>query len=844
MLVGWASSLAHPLELNGLLRTVIRGIMKTFSWVFLVSMFCGGVYLLGFKEKVPEDVRPAVEPFVPEGSRDLQLEAIPGAAQAKRLPDTGEGTVCRIPGIRVLDSMFGVAIDARVLGSDGQIAHQSRRIGEVALWEDLWVDSDWSFDVSSPNYRPTQVGPDDCNDGERKDILMVPSRLTSMKVLGAGGTPVRDAKVFLALPGSPSAWEGVTDDQGQVQFALGIPCQAQVHAGGVRQTCSLSPGLNATVVLWSDDYFIEFFDVATNEPLPDFPIQVSPDSEFGAVYQTMITNQDGEIRFKGIGEGMRLRVTGKDVLGIVADPSSLGLVDLSNWRNPFIAHRGGDQPIRLGVSICGVVLELRDGDTGRALTGPVELVREIEGIVGSAWHDADRISLVSDQGRITLPCALVPKSSESRLRVSVSGFASRVMDSSWGLSAIPGEQMITLVEFAAVERASCSVRVAFSDGAPYLGSLHISEHPMNTWVHKGVGDGSGMHGPFHWDGGDLSVFAFGIKAPDGSSGGPVNPFVGAVGPKRHAIGRIERGSIQNGVGQLILNMVSPYGSIKVTGLPKRSAHLVLLRRDGRIIDRGDSTDSQEDWISFDGLPAGEYLVGPRKWVTNLAAAGAFEKRMHGVITIVEPGEDKELPWVSEWMSEREVSGRVQSYLLDSSRSLALIPVYGPIGSTPISNLIGQDLAKSEGEDIIRLNTDGTYVLPVGEPVPSALRVVGSNRTRTGDTLQVFLPGRNTHLNVRPVNLRWNRPLPEQGAEILVSYDLGCIEYDLPYPQPRQGRTSWFRTWSPSVRGEITLDFVPNCVKAIRFREGGDGAFESIPIQEEIGSAEVAIVNIN
>ncbi|MDF1838334.1 MAG: hypothetical protein P1V35_10725, partial [Planctomycetota bacterium] len=178
------------------------------------------------------------------------------------------------------------------------------------------------------------------------------------------------------------------------------------------------------------------------------------------------------------------------------------------------------------------------------------------------------------------------------------------------------------------------------------------------------------------------------------------------------------------------------GQITVTNVPKGAPEIIA--SDPMQFEHTPTQILKDSYV-FDDLPAGEYIVGPRKWVRALVAQGVYRSEGVGspLIAMLNPNSKLEKAWRSDWFVQQPLTGRVigNPKILNGA---VLLARYGSARSRKIA-----------GVQRVHMDALGHYEIPIGDPRPVGLTVV-YGEGRPG--LATFLPGKDCSIQTGSIRI--------------------------------------------------------------------------------------------
>ena len=213
---------------------------------------------------------------------------------------------------------------------------------------------------------------------------------------------------------------------------------------------------------------------------------------------------------------------------------------------------------------------------------------------------------------------------------------------------------------------------------------------------------------------------------------------------------------------------------------------------------------------FENLPPGRYLVGPPKWLIQLASVSEVFERF--AVTVL-PGVEVVTRANPDWTLESDIRGKL--VLSGGVPRPALAAAY----STQVS------LATVSSGPRIRMNADGSYVIAAGDPRPEV--IVAFDFVNGAVHLRgAFRPGSTTQLCERPLTLTSNA----RGGLVRLAY---------PLPQVALGAALEAETstsvWLDLRDGRMTVS-IPCDVGKLELQVGKQGkpGFIDCPMQGAVG----------
>lgn len=160
----------------------------------------------------------------------------------------------------------------------------------------------------------------------------------------------------------------------------------------------------------------------------------------------------------------------------------------------------------------------------------------------------------------------------------------------------------------------------------------------------------------------------------------------------------------------------PAGGIRVTGVPAGSEPVFVVSTAGPQQAQAAGAGTLE----FEGLPPGDYTVGPLPWATQMinrfrsaepgeSGTGDASGPRADFVATVRAGEVVQVAWDPRWMAKKPLQGHVRSSA-DLRQGFAVLPIYGRTG-TPM--LIGA------GSAWIYCDEEGRFQTRAGDPEPCA-----------------------------------------------------------------------------------------------------------------------------
>jgi hypothetical protein len=617
-----------------------------------------------------------------------------------------------------------------------------------------------------------------------------------------------------------AALETLADGEGRACVATGVAVLARVSdpSSGAGHTVRVLPGGEQQVVLSSHPLRVEFVDIDSRQPLAGLELDAWYPTEIDALAHALTTDAHGVAAIAASSYPILLRRPNASLWQSALVPLSAGMtqVGVGGRLAPMIRIDGPppDGVLTVGVQNCGGLARFVDDISGEPIDAlvrtTVRSVRECgepgKGVTQCtaktarcALQSADQVFAV-ERGLLRLHC-LFPDAEKQALAgvdalevvFAVAGYR----PCSVPLAQLPGRGDAQPLEFRLTSSAVRTLRVVHHGGAPYRQSISIyaPDHDFLAWA--GLHRDTGIHGPFDWFGGDLLV---------------------RIGESWEGARRIPAAQLE-AEHEITLTLEADTGVIVVEGGPAHLAHFPLVAKLGLSLGGTLYEPVSVEGVvrRFEGLPAGSYMVGPRKWVESaelqsFTIEDKFERRDHATRVALGPGETVVVPWLDAWAATRERRGRVR-VLPEGAAAPFIVPLYGPYDEEMPAGI--QHMVFGRRTERLPLDRRGNYVIAAGDPLPLMLVVCVADDGQWGTSqglhvLDTLRPGESLDIQTGSVELHWAGPATNE----LVPVRVEARAEDFRFPLSsfhNAGQLSW-RADLP-----LRIDGIPLHVRSIEVK---------------------------
>ncbi|MBK7876685.1 MAG: hypothetical protein IPJ77_13220 [Planctomycetes bacterium] len=756
---------------------------------------------------------------------------------------------------RVIDDSFGFPVPASISPDFGNGTISAGASGEFRLEPDTL---NWSLlRVSALGYEHQVIPRASVRPGIELLVRLRPSVLTTVSVEFEDGAPAVGVEVVWRPAADQSAgsqirdWidssvhEGgrelvrTTDSMGIVRLATGTNSLVTVRAGsqaGAKKNFLVEPGDLLRVRLPRSEASLLIVDAHTRTPLAGIELDLWTPREPSAMSQRVRSDHEGRIPILASSLPILVRRPGplvweSELLPLGSGMTRAGPGGVSQGAGRTMVRIDAipeSRVLTIGILGCGLQLYLVDDATGDpldvavrvrrrnpALCGPVRAA-EVSGCTAlsprSTFLDPDGIGRSKD-GIVNVSCWVLNPTERPPnpplpydLVVTAEGRAPSVVHYDPGTARADAGPIVVQLRKAQVRR----VHAHYPDGSPYRDELAFYEPREDVLCSRSRGN-DGIYGPFDWSGGNILVevegrWELGLDPP-----------------------RLE----SNEVVDLLID--KRLGSIVLTRIPAGYpvSELVAMSGTGPGGDYHRASTSMGAQCRFERLPAGSYLLGPKRWLEGVKlqtlqvneAAGTVDPRASRVTVL--PAKSCAVLWNPAWAAGRIIEGYVRLTGPGSTQPI-LTPWYSYGGAAELAGraqLTMLGLGRKQAR--VPLGPDGGYCIREHDPVPTLLAVAILDETPWGGingmhVVEVFEPGESVSIEVGSIDLHWigaPRAMPVQ-----VEYSISESSYQYPaksyFMRPRMA-------WNTEV--PLTLNGVPKQVrellvdgKSFRVDFGADG----------------------
>ncbi len=763
---------------------------------------------------------PATQKTIDVGSR----QQVPNTASFARSPGAWPWLKVHLVGAPFSEPLLG-----QIESEMGQFLGGTDAQGFGLIRLDPNVASPLTFQATG--YEPQQRVFEASSADREWAVELVPLLSATVEVVTPQGAPVEGVEVRIRrdsykhpgnswrsspLPVGSVQLKGTTDSAGRFSCPLVGLAVAEIHSpyGGI-VSARLAPGETVRVLVHFEGATLTFVDGTSGDPLADFLVETLDTLNPRAREVRRTTNSQGEI-FLAAGS-RELVVELKDLSSRSASCTPHPRVTQlgSGYAFRFSDLQDGDAH-EIRVERCSYRLKLVDSQTGQPINGRVDVQFES----GIQPKDQDprwvAISSLSFEARLVdgefeVDCPYISSRGVNRLRLTVSGYSpALVPHSRLTKELVPNTVVMTL------GTSHVRLRVLYANGEPCLGRFVIAD--LATGSHSAIvkNNSEGYLPALAWGGGDLDVFNLSRKNAEQSKlAGHSSGGFGGPNDKR-LMGHVRRNEVIDGLATLTLDSVPESGRLEIQAVPVGAAILFALDEDG---NRRQASDQNDHISVFDGLPNGEHVVGPARWLDLLETQFLrySETQWKLLATQVTADKTNVTQWDPRWQLQSPLEGRVHC-APESLSELALRPWYayreGRVGP----------------KDDVRLFLDaqGRYRIPAGEPRPEVLLVCPANSSLWPQVLQAFEPGQDCTLSFGSMTLEWEGERPKDGTVTAFfrpedpAFDTQFIELQL---------NSRDRAWNmlqPLTFGSVSTD-----VRKVGFNLRSGETF-SLPVEIRVG----------
>ncbi len=741
---------------------------------------------------------------------------------------------------RVLDGVFRVPLAARVAPASGQAV--------IARAHDGFFEFDTQscelsrLTVAAARYRTRELSASEVQ-LEPLEILLEPALRSAVKVVNEQGAPLpgaivewsaldeqaagartRDAILSRVVrSGESNSTQTGADGLAHVPAGLNTVASVRATEGGPVTCVRVAPAQTVLVVLPSSLVSVRFVDAGSFAPLSGLEFDLWSPRAIHRLAAPQTSDSDGVIRFPADWRPVVLRLSGAAVWQQTLEPLSPGLArdGFGGDERPMlrIEHASDGEEFTVAVRSAGGRLRLIDAVTRTPIDGlaRVELKprdcllpeEEMRCVSHSprAWSGDRDGNLVVRGGELAIPTlgaeaeALpLAQRAERRVAISVEGYRPASVE----FTNLPRRHELLEVELT--PDLARWVRVVHTDDSPFQESVVLYSRSAKSFLWNSRGASDGRHGPFDWPGGDVFV-----------------RIEGDNGPWER---KLDASELENNT-VAALTVEGGSGSIRLIEIPPGLEGLDLLACGGRAMSRLQHTATALDAgeARFTNLPAGQYLVGPAKWVRSTIAQTVVDdaERLgedgvgRGRIQ-VRPGEESIVRWDVRWLAQVPIEGRVR-VIGRSTTQPFLVPLYTHHGvGAPGSGTATPKLVLSRRSPRIELDFDGRYRIDAQEPLPSLMAVCLPLDAPWGSVLgfqvvESIRPGDS--VDVATADIRLIGDPSKSGA-------LASVRWEVP-PSSLRAPVKTFhaaRELRWSLGEDLLIEGVPVSVRSLRVHQKG------------------------
>jgi len=693
-----------------------------------------------------------------------------------------------------VDDLFGMPVVARIEPNRGSSGYSRGRTGEFRL--DSSSAHATSLVVSAPGYEDEQVRWEPGQRPSSFEIRLRGSRQARVSVSYSDGEPVVGATVAWDPVVRDPAYDKVenwidtrldrvrssittlTDSIGVATVDIGARVLVTVldpRSGGVR-TVSVRPGEDVDVVIAATPIRLRFIHAVTMRPMTGLDVDAWYPREPFALADALQTSAEGEITLVGTSFPILVRRTGSQVWQSELLPFDERAVRCGHGGGIFtmisIERHPGPDPVEIGVRACAGRITLVDALTEEPITARVRVLRKGSGCERRDAPDFMRCTVWSprmafgtpdeiyqaETGSLDLPC-LIASAAEGSATQDVAIIASGYVPHRTRLTFPIDEAAQTPPVVRLSPCAQRSLRVLHEDGTPFPRAIQVysPDADLVCWSSRGHPDG--VHGPFDWPGGELTVDHGGTDT--------------------WSMRLLERDLAD--VDTASLTIRTAHGGLVVEDVPAVGERIPLVAKLGLSLDgieyRPDEVNAGR--VHFKSLPPGSYLVGPQEWVNGAEMQSVMARRMGAVPdglpmrVIVESAKVARVHWQSTWMAGRIIEGRVR--VLGPGRIVPfLVPVYGPDPRMLDETHDARPVVFGRRSPRLPLDHEGCYSIRAEDPVPRVIAVCVADETPWGGVnglhvLEAIEPGESVDIPTASIELRWRGP--PRNERLLVRYQI-------------------------------------------------------------------------
>ena len=709
---------------------------------------------------------------------------------------------------RVVDASFGTPVVATVSTDAQPITSSHPRTGEFRVSK---THAAGQVTIAAAGFEAHEglesVASD--GDGTPLEIELTPLRSVSVELFDGSGAALAGYRLRVSARGaenskseSTNTVQGVTDTDGRWICPTAVPVDIDVLDSDQRVLYSASarPGDTVTVALGQLSFEVVLEAELTATRLPDVAVKHWSPDHLNARAIEQRTDDEGRVELRSPSLPLLVQVGQGEVS--VMDELPRGTEWVSNSR-VLVSDLRGARPLTLRLRRSGVFLRLRDAASGEPIEGPVVADSLFECRDGSrttrplsdpVWIE-DGMFLLSERG------VEVSRPEHPPFVLAAQGYApERVVHEQLDLSLTARQaRILDLVP----SDSQISIRLLDYEGEAVRSRFHVFESVCDyPWFSfEGDSDEAGVLGPFDWQGGDLEIRT-GMGVP---------------------VTRLGREALEP-LTTTTVRVFDPRGSILVHDVADPSLRILALAKSGVLHD-GQWTESGE--LEFLDLPAGEYLIGPPRWIEGLYTSWHEVASELGLE--VRDGRRTSIGWNRRWSLTETLGGRVFCNC-SGPGDLHLIPVYAD--QTP-----GVKITQG-GVQAISLSGSGEYTLESPDPRPHSLLVCAADHL-SGEggwrALGQLEPGQSLQLQHREMRLVWAGEVVGTLASVSYKIDPEGLGITVPLASPTS-LTMW------DTRVPLHLRHVPRSVQELSVRIGG-GQVQVHPLPLPPPSTELATIEV-